>query len=624
VDQTRKTASRVTYSFGAFQLDPLERRLLRNGRDLRLTPKVFETLVLLVERHGLLVEKDDLMKALWPDTFVEEVTLARNISLIRKALGDAPGQDESQYIETVSKRGYRFIAEVKEISQQQPQEVVAEKIAPGIPCKWWQRSRAWIAMGGLALLVAGSAAFLGYRSLHRSLSIQSLAVLPLENLSGDAGQEYFVDGMTDELITNLAQIHSLRVISRSSVMQFKHTNKTLPEIAKALKVDAVVTGAVSRSANNIRVSAQLLDARQDRHLWAATYERQMEDVLGLQMQVARTIADQVQANLTPAEDARLAKSRRINPEAYNALLQGRFLRNERTPPAMLKALAYFQSAVAKDPGSAEAWAALGDCYTSLAGDQASVDPNSVRGQAREALAKALELDPDLGVAHSFMGWYKMWFDWDSPGAEREFLRGIELSPNDSNAHRYYAFYLRIRGRFDEALEQNSRAIELSPLDSLPQRHLTTIYMAQGKQDKAMEQAKRVLEVDQDFTAMYIAITIIHITNRQWPEAYASLEHFKETYKTEYLLYKAVIAAASGDKRRAESAMAELKEYARHNYVSPLNFAFYEMKFGDRERAYQWMEKGYRERATGMIALNSYLDNSDPKVRDMVRRVGFQQ
>jgi len=352
----------------------------------------------------------------------------------------------------------------------------------------------------------------------------------------------------------------------------------------------------------------------------------MEDVLGLQAQVARAIADQVKANLTAAEDSRFAKSRRTNAEAYTALLQGRFLHNKRTPAATQKALVYFQEAVNKDPGSADAWAAVGDCLTSIGGDQEAVDPNSVRTQAREALEKALQLDPDLSEAHSSMGWYKMWYDWDSPGAEREFLRGIELSPNNSTAHRSYAFYLRTRGRFDEALEQNSRAMELSPLDILPQALLAGIYADQGRQDKAMEQANRVLEIDPGFTGPYVVIASVYEARHQWPEAYAALEHIKDTYKTEYLRGIADVAATSGDKHRAETAMNDLSEYSRHNYVSPVVFAMYELQFGDREKGFEWLEKGYREGATGMIDLDvpgSGPFASDPRFHDLVRRVGFR-
>jgi TolB-like protein/DNA-binding winged helix-turn-helix (wHTH) protein/Tfp pilus assembly protein PilF len=631
--ELKEGASLVTYSFGPFLLDPAQCRLSRDGQDLRLPPKVFETLVLLVERQGLLVEKDDLMKALWPDMFVEEVTLARNISLLRKALGDAPGQDQSRYIETVSKRGYRFIGKVTK--NDGPETPVEQTRTAALSRSPSGKRRARVGAVALAVFIVGIGAFWAYHFLHRPpAGIRSLAVLPLENLSSSPEQEYFADAMTDELITDLAQIHSLRVISRSSVMQFKHPKENLREIAAALNVDAVVEGSVSRDGSRVHITAQLLDAREDRHLWAATYERPLQDVLSLQSQIANAIADQVEAKLTPAESARLTKPRPINQESYDALVQGRFLRNRRAPAEMQKALAYFQRAVASDPGSAEAWAALGDCYASLGGDQGSADPNSVRPLARDALTKALELDPDLAEAHSSMGWYKMWFEWDSPGAEREFLRGIELSPNSSTAHRYYAFYLRIRRRFDEALEQNRLAMELSPLDILPQGLLVMIYAAQGEEEKVLAQANRVLEIDPDFTGVYVGIAGVFRARHQWREAYAALEHVKNSYRTDYLFGVASVAASAGDMRRARSAMADLEEYARHDYVSPLAFAFYEAKFGDREKAFQWLEKGFKEHATDMIELdvegvNSLSDPtcgfgaSDPRFRELIRRIGFR-
>ena len=348
------------------------------------------------------------MKALWPGTFVEEVTLARNISLLRKALGDAPGQDQSQYIETVSKRGYRFIAEVKEVYQPAAQSgsVGGDRFRGGSPeCRAWrQRHRAWIVAAGCVLLVIGGGVFWRLMALrHSAVRISSLAVLPLENLSGDPDQEYFVDGMTDELITDLAQIHSLRVISRTSVMQFKHTKKTLPEIAKELNVDAIVEGSVSRSGSDVHITAQLLDARQDRHLWAASYERQMADIVGLQTQVAMAIANQVKANLTPEENARLKKARPVNPQAYDAFLKGVYIENRKHAEPPGKAVGYLEQAVAIDPNYAEAWAQLGNSYVFYSGAVGAKDRPAIISKARAAIGKALELDPNLSSAYTSSG-----------------------------------------------------------------------------------------------------------------------------------------------------------------------------------------------------------------------------
>jgi len=294
------------------------------------------------------------------------------------------------------------------------------------------------------------------RLLHRGAqpAITAIAVLPLDNLSGDPDQEYFADGMTDELITDLAQIHSLRVISRTSVMQFKHTKKNLPDIAAALNVDAVIEGSVMRSGNNVRVTAQLLNARQDRHLWAASYERDLADIIGLQGEVARAIADQVKVKLTSDEGARLAQRRPTNPEAYDALLKGRFLWSKRNPGAAEKAIGYFRQAVEIEPGNAAAWAALAGCYASLGADIGSVDPATMAPEARTAIARALDLDPNLAEAHRTLAAIRLYYDWDWTGSEQEFHRALELNPNDSSTHLSYSQLLMVRKRFDEALEEN--------------------------------------------------------------------------------------------------------------------------------------------------------------------------
>jgi TolB-like protein/DNA-binding winged helix-turn-helix (wHTH) protein len=619
LDATKEPASRVRYSFGPFQLDPTEHRLLRDGRDLRLTPKVFEMLVLLVERHGLLVTKDDLMKALWPETFVEEATLARNVSLLRKALGEASGQEESQYIETVSKRGYRFIAEVVEVTESPAADVR--------PSSWWERRRRFV-LAAVGLLLVGIGAFWGYRTfLH--LPIHSIAVLPLENVSGDPEQEYFADGMTNELIKNLAQIHSLRVISQSSVVQFKHTKKSLQEIATALNVDAIVKGSVSRTGTSVDITAQLLDSRRDRQLWAASYKRQMTDILDVQAQMAKAIADRVQANLTHEEESRLAKQPSHDPQAYEAYLKGRYIENRKHAEPAGKAVGYFQQAVAIDPNYAEAWAELGNSYVFYSGNLIAPDRAATIMKAREAIAKALELNPNLAAAYSASGWVKMAYDWDWAGAERDLTRAIELEPNNSVAHRNYAHFLLLHRRFDEALRENKLAIDLAPLDILGTAHMTQIYMALHQYDKVIAQCKRVLEMDPAHTGVYAPLAGAYAGKRQWSEAIAAWDHLKEIHLLSdkgYLANVAPVWTASGDKHRGDAAMVELKEWAKDHPVPPLFFARYEAQFGDKDEAFKWLEKAYqiREPELSGLELDGSYDNlrSDPRFHDLERRVGF--
>ena len=615
-DHSSKQSS-CTYVFGSFYLDPTEHRLVRDGQDLRLAPKVFETLVLLVENRGLLVDKDELMKRLWPDTFVEEVTLARNISLLRKALGDAPGQDQSQYIETIPKRGYRFIAEVEEILSSRTETTKNVERPKSI-------RGAWIAVLALVVVLAGGAT-IWRLSRNPGPLLHSLAVLPLENLSTDSGQEYFADGMTDEMITDLAQIHSLRVISRTSVMQFKHTKKSLREIATALGVDAIIEGSVSRSGTIVHITAQLIDVRQDRHLWAASYDCQIAHLSSLQNEVAKAIADQVRAKLTPEEDARLSNRSPQNPEAYDLMLRGEFLRSrmDRDAERQKKAISLFEQAVAIDPNNARAWAGIGQCYAALGGDFGTEDPKVMRPKARAAIAKALELNPELPEAYIASGWLKM-FDWDKQGAEGDFRRAIELSPNNSEAHRRYAFFLRDRRRFDEAIKEDRLAIDLAPLDIMPQILLSLIYEDAGLLDKEIEQVRRVLELDPNYKTAYLRLGNVYAKKGQWADAISSYEKVKQTDPLGYLAGVAWTWAMSGDKAEAKRAKSELLEFSKHNHVSPYYFANYEARFGDREAAFKWLEKAYEERDPGIVDLDQE-DNfaqmrSDPRFQKLQRLV----
>ncbi|MGC9952391.1 MAG: winged helix-turn-helix domain-containing protein [Bryobacteraceae bacterium] len=624
--------------FGVFELDLHTRELRKAGRKVRIQEQPLSVLVSLLERPGELVTRDELRQKLWQsDTFVDfDTALNKAITKIRDVLGDSAASP--RFVETLPKRGYRFIAPVEKLAPEQtaPGPAPPEAIHPeagGSAAAERPRGASgyggWAKLAGAGLAVLPLLAIIAWLHWSREgapARIRSIAVLPLDNLSGDSNQEYFADGMTDELITDLAQVHSLRVISRTSVMQFKHTKKNLPEIAAELNVDAVVEGSVMRSGNSVRVTAQLLDARQDRHLWAASYEREMTDVIGLEGQVAKAIADQVRVKLTPEEDARLAKRRPANPEAYDALLKGRFLWDKRNAGAAEKAVDYFRQAAGKDPGNAEAWAALAGCYASLGSDIGSVDPAKVAPEARAAVAKALALDPNLAEAHGSLAKIELWYDWDWAGSEREYRRAIELNPNDSMIRLGYSHYLLVRKRFDDALEENRRALDLAPLDILCSMHLAWLYCDSHAGDKTVEQSKRVLEMDPAFAGAYLYVARGYELQGKWPEAIAAYEQARDSYLPQYLAGVAHAWAASGNRRQAEAALAKLKEFSKQRYVSPLMFAAYYAACGDRDRAFEWLERGYRQRAPGLIELEvSYVwDNlrTDPRFHSLERRAGF--
>jgi len=624
------TFTRQTYEFGAFRLDPSERTLLRQGQSVPLTPKVFDTLVYLVENSGCLITKDDFMKQVWANAFVEDAALAQTISQLRKALGD------SEMIETVPKKGYRFVGAVRTVEAVRqtvtPGPTTAEpktKSLPGIDnqIRSKKKIRPWVWASAALIVLAVAGFFYAHeRSANTRPTIRSLAVLPLQNLSGDPNQEYFADGMTDELITDLAQIHSLRVISHTSVIQFKHTQKSLPEIAAQLNVDAVVEGSILRTGNNVRITAQLLDARRDQHLWAARYEREMSNVLELQGQVASSIADQINIKLTPEEGATLTSRRATNPAAYDALLTGKYLFNRRRVDDTEKAIAYLKHSLEIDPNSPEAWSALAYCYASLGSDMGAADPAKVIPAARAAIAKALQLDPNLAEAHTILAWTKLWYDWDWSGSEQEFRRSLELNPNDSVTHREYSHYLQLRRRFDEAIAQNKLAIELAPLDFLPAVHLAWVYVDAHDGAHAVAQSQHVLEMDPTVTGTYIMLAGGYELQGKWTEAAAAITKTRTSYPHEYFPEIAYIKAASAGRAQAQEALADLTEFARTNYVSPFKFAAYYAALSDRDKAFEYLEKAYRQHDTLLVSLdvNPHLDNlrSDPRFRELERRVGF--
>src|SRR5579862_6572977 len=430
------------YEFGPFRLDPAERSLLRDGKAVPLTPNAFDLLVLLVENRGHLLKKDELIERVWPNTFVEEANLAQNVSALRKALDDKNGGP--QYIETVPKGGYRFAAVVGDHIPAAGVESPAIEPPSSRPTSRVARRYvlAFLSIAALAvalMLVVQRGLFRwrwsGAASVPR---IHSLAVLPLHNLSNDTEQEYFSDGMTDELITEISKFGQLRVISHSSVERYKERKGPLAEIARELGVDAVVEGTVMRSGNRIRITARLIDARSDRNLWAQSYERDLQDVLTLQNDVARQIATAVGINLTAGERARLANSRELNPDAHEAYLRGAFYWNWFTCAGFKKGLPYFEQSVDKDPHFALAYLGVAQSYSAMVDWGCPPLPEyEVLQKSKAAILKAIELDPNLGAAYAALGRHAFYHDWDWPKAEAELNHAIELDPNNPRAHVVY-------------------------------------------------------------------------------------------------------------------------------------------------------------------------------------------
>ena len=608
------------YEFGQFRLDTVSRRLLDDGRIVTLTPKVFDLLVVLVASQGRILGKDELMKTVWPDTFVEEGNLTQNISVLRKALS-AGGAD---YIETIPKQGYRFAAPVTEL------ESVSKH---GFPVRR-RFAASWIfAAAALALLVAlaiwnpG-----GWRDRLRAQPgvehIRSLAVLPLENFSGDPSQDYLADSMTDELITELAAIRSLRVTSRTSVMRFKGTHTPAQQIARDLNVDAIVEGSVVRSGENLRITAQLVQASSDRHLWAHTYDGSLRDILTLEREAALAIAREISIQLSPQEKTRLANARPTNAEATDAYFQGRYYWNtRRTKDGLRKAIGYFEAAVAKDPNYAPAYSGIADSYV-LLGFRGFLAPQEAYGRAKAAAIKALALDNTLAEAHAAPAFAGLFYDWAWSDAERQFRRAIELNPSYSNAHHWFSHYLIAMHRFEESLAESKTYLALDPLEPGTRVHLGEHYLYAGEYDRAIEQLLAGIQMDPSRYRAHDNLGRAYEQKRMYPEALAEFERAVATSQQGGALIASQAAgfAAAGRRNDALRIVNSLKQRSGSDYVSAYAIAEIYAVLGDKDQAFAWLEKAYEERSSllAYIQVEPRLDKlrADPRFQSLLHRLGL--
>jgi TolB-like protein/DNA-binding winged helix-turn-helix (wHTH) protein/Tfp pilus assembly protein PilF len=625
-------APRAAYEFGRFTLISTEKRLLCDGKVVPLAPKVFDTLLLLVENHGRLVQKDELLKALWPDTVVEEVGLAHNVSQLRKVLGDPA--DDPKFIETLPKRGYRFIAAVRALDE--PAARQASLPANGVASSAVQRA-AWsrpaivATVAAVLGLVAATSAYLywpraGQRVAGAPLEIHSLVVLPLENLSGDKEQQYFADGITDALTTDLAQVGSLRVISRTSAMQFKGSRQTLPQIGHELKVDAVVEGTVARVDNRVRVTAQLIEARSDRHLWARTYERNLKDVLALQDEIAQDIAEQIRIELTPRERSLLTQVHAVDPEAHDAYLKGRYWWSQRTAEGERKGLDYFQKAVAKDPTYALAYAGVADSFIVL-GFHGRLPPREALPKGKDSAIRALELDPSLAEAHTSLAIVKFSHDWDWSGAQHEFKQALALNPNYATAHHWYSHYLVAMGRLDEAVNELERARDLDPFSVPINAFLGQALYYARRYDDALRQFRRGLEMYPDRVEFYEGIADVYEQKKIFAETFAvrqqslRLTNDIQTARTLDQAYRR--SGYEGYLRKK----AQILEQAPHlDMFAVLFLAHLYALLDDEADAMPCLERAYDEHNPWLlnVQVDPAMDSvrSSPRFRDLVRRIGL--
>lgn len=622
------------HTFGSFLLDPVERVLLRDGEPLALTPKSFETLLTLVENSGHIVPKDELLRRVWPGTFVEEATLAQNVFTLRKALGDSP--EGHLYIETVPKRGYRFTARVQVIEQTSARRAPAPGAAPVVAASHSTR-RVWLRIllvAAVVSVVAGAAYVVGRRSGPRNSLPPGrvmLAVLPFQNLSGDPQQEYLSDGLTEEMITQLGRMNSERlgVIARTSTMRYRDTPKSVDQIGRELGVSFILEGSVRRTGDHVRISAQLIQVKDQTHLWAENYDRDLRDVLALQSDVARAIAHEIAVNLTPQQQNRLASARPVDREAYDLYLKGRYFWNKRSEDGFTKAIEYFQQAIAQDANYAQAYAGLADAYALLGSmPNAEIPRKEAMPLARAAALKALQIDESLAEAHTSLAFVRMHYDWNWPGAEKEFQRAIELNPDYATAQQWHAYDLMVMGRTEESLAEIHRAQELDPLSLIINTDAVELMYYARRYDEAIRQGRKTIDMDPGFALVHEFMGLVYLQMKQYTEAIAELqEGFRVSgNRIDFLSDVAIGYALAGRTDEARQILQKLKKGSTKRFDMPVYLSRVYRDLGEKDQALFWLEKAYQERDGSLILLQVDPGNdslrSDRRFQDLLRRVGL--
>jgi len=610
------------YEFGPFQLNTEERSLLRDGSFIPLTPKAYELLLLLIQKSGRVVSKDELMKALWPDTFVEEGNLTQHIFAIRKALGDA--HSEPVFIETVARRGYRFKAKVNELDTK---PLTYDLFSP-IPSNLKRRTTRWKIVTATALVAATILVVTFVVRPHFSsggAAIESIAVLPFVNVKGDPDVEYLSEGLTESTVNNLSQLSKLRVVPTTTMLHYKGKQTDPQTVARQLAVRAVLIGEITRQEDSLIIHVELIDTERNAHLWGEQYNRKVEDLLALQDDISKEISSKLRLKLTD-DDQRLIRRRTNNAEAYQLYLKGRYFWNKRTEEGVRKAIDYLQQSIDADPLYALAYAGLADCYIVLGAPLNALPPKEAFSKAKVAATKALEINDALAEAHATLGVVKQRFDWDLEGAAREFRRAIELNPTYATAHQWYAINFEIAGQPDASAAEARRAIEIDPLSLIINARLGYGYYFARQYDLAIEQYKKTLELDPNFAIAHSRL------------GWALVQQGMEREAVEELLRSSVLSGVDAQTVAAlRQAFAEYGmrgywqktlelelEKAKLKYVSAYEIALLYSRLGDKARAFDWLEKAYEERSSALVYLKvePAFDNvrQDPRFVNVLQRL----
>ena len=655
----------LSYQFDAFELDPVRRVLLREDKAIALKPKVFETLLVLVRNSGRVMDKDQLMQQVWPDTVVEEVNLAHNISVLRKALGQKA--DENRFIITVPGRGYGFVAEVKEIQRNatvseyeltRSRLVVEEETdepemsdalptyADGagarlLPAKkpksngsqTLPRRRLVFAATLVAVAMAIALGLLIYRSRPSQpqpfARITSIAVLPFKPLVAENRDESLELGMADTLIARLSNIREISVRPISAVRRYAGLEQDAVAAGREQRVDAVIDGQIQKSGEKIRVTVRLVRVADGVPMWTNQFDENMSDIFRVQDSISERVTGVLALKLTGEEKERLARNHTDNTEAYQLYLKGRYFWNKRTGDAIKTGIDYFSQAVEADPDYALAYAGLAEAYVLLANYSDST-PQEAYSKARAAATKALKLNDRLAETHTALAYIKAGYDWDFAGAEREYQRALELNPNYPTAQNWYAEFLGLMGRSTESITGMRRALELEPLSLMINVELGDMLLFARQYDQAIEQYRKTLDLDSSFVRAHVQLGQVYGQKGQYEEAISELKkaislNSEDNYAIQLLGYMYAISRRTSE---AYKALEELKERAKRTHVLPYDIAVIYVGLGEKDRAFEWLEKSFAERDEGLLYLrvDPVLDSlrSDPRFADLLRRVGFPQ
>jgi TolB-like protein/DNA-binding winged helix-turn-helix (wHTH) protein/Tfp pilus assembly protein PilF len=606
------------WRFSNCQFDELRRELIVDGVPVEMEAKPLEILRQLLLHPGEVVTKENLLLTVWPGTAVVDSSLSTAVSKLRKVMGNG----EASVILTVPRIGYRMGVPVEALERERQALLPAPVIGPVASGR--TRTANWAAILLLSVVAAvAGIALQGWRSRLNRQQIRSVAVLPLANMSGDAGQQYLADGMTEELINELSRVQALKVISRTSVMQYKASNKPLSVIARELGVDAVVEGAILRAGNRIRVTAELIDAHRDAHLWSQSYDRDLADSLNLQRDLALDISRQIHITLQPAEAKQLAGKATVDPHAHELYLRGRFFWNQRTPDALFRAADFFRQAIEADPHYAQAYAGLADTYADMVafGD---LYPAEGFRRATAAAQRAIELDPNMAEGHNALAFTRA-AEWDWAGAQQEFERALELNPRYVPALYEYAFILSMWGRDAQATALARRALDLDPVSAVALYRSGRVYFHGRHYDEAERLYRRILQLNPyDQLGLY-GIGMLYEAEGKGPQALSVFE--KTTWNLSGLDVASALAA-SGRKEEARQRLAsEVKRAQQENtYLRPGEMAEVYANLGDTTEAIRWLERGYQEHDSYLAVMKIWPRydrlRGDPRFQELLRRINF--